>query len=172
MDLRPLIRTIPDFPREGVMFRDITTLFAHGAGFAHAVDGMTAPFADSAIDVVAAIEARGFIPGGAVARQLQAAFVAIRKKGKLPRRAIGEDYELEYGIDRIEIHDDAVREGARVLVVDDLIATGGTARAAVRLLRRANADIVGASFVIDLPALGGADRVRQLGVPCHSLVSF
>ena len=110
---------------------------------AHAVDGMTAPFADSAIDVVAAIEARGFIPGGAVARQLQAAFVAIRKKGKLPRRAIGEDYELEYGIDRIEIHDDAVREGARVLVVDDLIATGGTAMAAVRLLRRANANIVG-----------------------------
>ncbi len=172
MDLRPLIRTIPDFPREGVMFRDITTLFADGAGFAHAVDRMASPFVDSAVDVVAAIEARGFIPGGAVARTLQAGLVAIRKKGKLPRAAIGEDYELEYGIDRIEIHDDAVREGAQVLIVDDLIATGGTAMAAVRLLRRANANIVGASFVIDLPALGGADRVRQLGVPCHSLVTF
>ncbi len=172
MDLRKLIRTIPDFPHEGIMFRDITTLFAHAGGFRRAVDEMVQPFAGAKIDMVAGIEARGFILGGAVAHQLSVAFVAMRKKGKLPRETIGEDYELEYGVDRIEIHNDSVQPGARVLLVDDLIATGGTAAAGIRLLRQAGAVVVGSSFVIELPELGGASVIEKFGVPCHTLVSF
>ncbi len=172
MDLTGLIRTIPDFPHEGIMFRDITTLFADAGGFRRAVDELVQPFAGAKIDMVAGIEARGFILGGAVAHQLSVAFVAMRKKGKLPRRTIGEDYELEYGVDRIEIHDDAVASGARVLLVDDLIATGGTALAGLRLLRQAGAEVAGAAFVIALPDLGGITRIEDLGVPCRTLVSF
>ena len=161
MDLKAAIRTIPDFPKPGVMFRDVTTLIGDPRAFRIAIDQM-----------VVGIEARGFILGGAVAHQLSVGFVPVRKKGKLPWRTLSEEYELEYGTDTIEIHNDAVREGDRVLLVDDLIATGGTAEASVRLLQRAGATVVGATFIIDLPDLGGARRIEAMGVPVSSLVSY
>ncbi|MDA0219080.1 MAG: adenine phosphoribosyltransferase [Proteobacteria bacterium] len=167
-----LIRAIPDFPHKGIVFRDITTLFADARGFRRAVDEMVQPWAGAKIDAVAGIEARGFILGGAIAHQLSVGFVPVRKKGKLPWATIGMDYELEYGTDRVEIHVDAVAKGARILVVDDLIATGGTATAAIRLLRQAGAEIVGCSFVIDLPELGGARKLAALGIDVHSLVAY
>ena len=167
-----LIRAIPDFPHKGIVFRDITTLFADARGFRRAVDEMVQPWAGAKIDAVAGIEARGFILGGAIAHQLSVGFVPVRKKGKLPWATIGMDYELEYGTDRVEIHVDAVAKGARILVVDDLIATGGTATAAIRLLRQAGAQIVGCSFVIDLPELGGARKLAALGIDVHSLVAY
>ena len=167
-----LIRAIPDFPHKGIVFRDITTLFADARGFRRAVDEMVQPWAGAKIDAVAGIEARGFILGGAIAHQLSVGFVPVRKKGKLPWATIGMDYELEYGTDRVEIHVDAVAKGARILVVDDLIATGGTATAAIRLLRQAGAEIVGCSFVIDLPELGGARKLSALGIDVHSLVAY
>ena len=171
MDLRGLIRTIPDYPKPGIQFRDITTLLASGDGFREAVNALASRHAGRA-GKVAGIEARGFIIGGAVARQLGAAFVPVRKKGKLPFRTIGMDYALEYGTDRVEIHVDAVTQGERVLLVDDLIATGGTAVAAIQLLRRAGAEVVGASFVIELPDLGGRKRLEAMGVDVHTLVEF
>ncbi len=171
-DLRSLVRNIPDYPKEGVMFRDITTLLGDADGLRICVDRLTAPYRDSGIEAVAGIEARGFIVGGAVAEKLGCGFVPIRKKGKLPWKAIGQDYELEYGVDVIEIHEDAIREGERVLLVDDLIATGGTAEAAAKLLGKLGAELVGAAFVIDLPDLGGHDRMRKLGIPCHTLMEF
>ena len=167
-----LIRAIPDFPHKGIVFRDITTLFADARGFRRAVDEMVQPWAGAKIDAVAGIEARGFILGGAIAHQLSVGFVPVRKKGKLPWATIGMDYELEYGTDRVEIHVDAVAKGARILVVDDLIATGGTATAAIRLLRQAGAEIVGCSFVIDLPEVGGARKLAALGIDVHSLVAY
>lgn len=167
-----LIRAIPDFPHKGIVFRDITTLFADARGFRRAVDEMVQPWAGAKIDAVAGIEARGFILGGAIAHQLSVGFVPVRKKGKLPWATIGMDYELEYGTDRVEIHVDAVAKGARILVVDDLIATGGTATAAIRLLHQAGAEIVGCSFVIDLPELGGARKLSALGIDVHSLVAY
>ena len=167
-----LIRAIPDFPHKGIVFRDITTLFADARGFRRAVDEMVQPWAGAKIDAVAGIEARGFILGGAIAHQLSVGFVPVRKKGKLPWATFGMDYELEYGTDRVEIHVDAVAKGARILVVDDLIATGGTATAAIRLLRQAGAEIVGCSFVIDLPELGGARKLSALGIDVHSLVAY
>jgi adenine phosphoribosyltransferase len=167
-----LIRAIPDFPHKGIVFRDITTLFADARGFRRAVDEMVQRWAGAKIDAVAGIEARGFILGGAIAHQLSVGFVPVRKKGKLPWATIGMDYELEYGTDRVEIHVDAVAKGARILVVDDLIATGGTATAAIRLLRQAGAEIVGCSFVIDLPELGGARKLSALGIDVHSLVAY
>ncbi len=154
------------------MFRDITTLLADARAFREAVDGLIAPFADAKIDKVIGIEARGFILGGAVAHQLSAGFVPLRKKGKLPHRTRAVEYVLEYGADVLEMHLDAVVEGERVMLIDDLIATGGTALAAVDLLRQANAKIIAAGFVIDLPELGGAERLRQAGVPVQALVSF
>jgi len=171
-DIAALIRAIPDFPHKGIVFRDITTLFADARGFRRAVDEMVQPWAGAKIDAVAGIEARGFILGGAIAHQLSIGFVPVRKKGKLPSATIGMDYELEYGTDRVEIHVDAVEKGARILVVDDLIATGGTATAAIRLLRQAGAEIVGCAFVIDLPELGGARKLAALGIDVHSLVAF
>ena len=171
-DIAGLIRAIPDFPHKGIVFRDITTLFADARGFRRAIDEMVQPWAGAKIDAVAGIEARGFILGGAIAHQLSVGFVPVRKKGKLPWATIGMDYELEYGTDRVEIHVDAVDKGARVLVVDDLIATGGTATAAIRLLRQAGAEIVGCSFVIDLPDLGGARKLAALGIGVHSLVAY
>ncbi len=172
IDLKAAIRTIPDYPKPGVMFRDVTTLIGDPRAFRIAIDQMVQPWAGAKIDQVAGTEARGFILGGAVAHQLSVGFVPVRKKGKLPWRTLSEEYELEYGTDTIEIHADAVREGDRVLLVDDLIATGGTAEASIRLLQRAGATVVGATFIIDLPELGGAKRIEALGVPVSSLVSY
>ena len=172
MDFKDAIRTIPDYPKPGIMFRDITTLLGDARAFRRAVDEMVQPFAGRRIDKVAGVEARGFILGGAVAHQLGAGFVPVRKRGKLPRRALSVEYALEYGLDALEMHDDACIAGERVMLVDDLIATGGTAAAAVELLRRAGAEVLAASFVVDLPDLGGAERLRALGVPVSTLVAF
>ena len=172
MPLKSRIRTIPDFPRPGIQFRDITTLLKDPFGFRKLVDDLVQPFAGKRIDAVAGIEARGFIIGGAVAHQLSIGFIPVRKKGKLPWETIGQDYDLEYGTDRVEIHRDAVAEGERVLIVDDLIATGGTALATLGLLRQAGAEIVGCSFVVDLPDLGGRKRLEEEGVSVLTLVEF
>ncbi|MCW5725028.1 MAG: adenine phosphoribosyltransferase [Maricaulaceae bacterium] len=170
--IRNAIRTIPDYPKPGIQFRDVTTLMKDARAFRAAIDAMVQPWAGAKIDHVAGVEARGFILGGAVAHQLSCGFTPVRKRGKLPHRTLIEEYELEYGSDAVEIHVDAVGEHDRVLLVDDLVATGGTALAAVKLLRRAGADVVGAAFVIDLPGLGGALRLEDAGVPVSSLVSF
>nr|WP_083226689.1 adenine phosphoribosyltransferase [Methyloligella halotolerans] len=172
VDLKSLVRTIPDYPKPGIMFRDITTLIGDASGLRSAVERLVEPYRDSNIQAVAGIEARGFILGGAVAEKLNCGFIPIRKKGKLPYTAIGQDYELEYGIDVIEIHEDALAAGERVLLIDDLIATGGTAEAAAKLLRKLDANLVGAAFVIDLPDLGGCARLASLGVKCHTLIAF
>jgi adenine phosphoribosyltransferase len=172
LDLKGLVRTIPDYPKPGIMFRDITTLLGHPSGFRACVEQLVQPFHDRRLESVAGIEARGFILGGAAADRLRCGFVPIRKKGKLPAKAIGQDYELEYGVDVIEVHEDALSPNEPVLLVDDLIATGGTAVAAVKLLRQLNAEVVGAAFVIDLPDLGGSARLAELGIECHTLISF
>ncbi len=173
IDLKALVRTIPDYPKAGIMFRDITTLIGHADGFRAAIRRLAAPFENARIEAVAGIEARGFILGGAVADRLGTGFVPIRKKGKLPWRAIGQDYQLEYGTDIIEMHEDAVRPGERVLIVDDLIATGGTVEAAVKLVRRLGGEVAGAAFVIDLPELGGVSRLeRDCGIRAHTLLAF
>jgi adenine phosphoribosyltransferase len=172
MDLAAVIRTIPDYPKPGIMFRDITTLLGDARAFRRAVDELVQPFAGTKIDKVAGIEARGFILGGAVAHQLSAGFVPLRKKGKLPHRTRAVEYALEYGSDSMEMHLDAVASGEKVMLVDDLIATGGTALAAVQLLRDAGARIVAAAFVIDLPELGGAAKLRAAGVPVSTLVAY
>jgi len=172
MDFSKVIRAIPDYPKKGIMFRDITTLLGNARAFRRAVDEMVQPYAGVRIDKIAGIEARGFILGGAVAHQLSLPFVPVRKKGKLPWDTIGEDYALEYGTDRVEIHKDAVEKGDHVIVVDDLIATGGTAFAAIKLIEKAGAKVMGCSFVIDLPELGGADKLRALGKEVQILVSF
>jgi adenine phosphoribosyltransferase len=172
MNLRDAIRTIPDYPKPGIMFRDITTLLGDARAFRQAVDEMVTPFAGQRIDKVAGIEARGFIFGAAIAHQLAAGFVPLRKKGKLPHKTVAVEYALEYGTDAIEMHLDAVVSGERVMLVDDLIATGGTAEAALKLLKGAGAEVVAASFVVDLPELGGSERLRRLGVPTSALVAF
>ena len=171
-DLKAAIRTIPDYPKKGIMFRDITTLLGNARAFRRAVDELVQPWAGSKIDKVAGIEARGFILGGAVAHQVSAGFVPIRKKGKLPHTTVRVAYSLEYGLDEMEMHEDAVGEGDRVVLVDDLIATGGTAEGAVKLLRQMGAEVLAACFIIDLPELGGADKLRKLGVPVRTLVTF
>ena len=171
-DLKRLVRTIPDYPKPGIQFRDITTLLGNADGFQAAVGALAERFTSSGVTKVAGIEARGFILGGAVAHALGVGFVPVRKQGKLPYQVIGHDYDLEYGTDRIEIHVDAVETGEKVLLVDDLIATGGTAEAAIKLLRQAGAEVLGASFVIDLPALGGRKRLEAMGYPVHSLIAF
>ena len=170
--LEGLIRSLPDYPKEGIIFRDITTLLQSPSGFRQAVDEMVQPFAGSGIGCVAGIEARGFILGGAVAHQLSVGFAAIRKKGKLPWQTLSVEYDLEYGSDEVEIHTDSFEPGQKVLIVDDLIATGGTACAAVQLVRRAGAEVVGASFVIDLPDLGGREKLSAMNVPVRTLISF
>jgi adenine phosphoribosyltransferase len=172
MDFKDVIRTIPDYPQPGIMFRDITTLLGNARAFRRAIDEMVQPYAGTRVDKVAGLEARGFILGGAVAHQLSIGFIPIRKKGKLPYTVIGESYALEYGQDRVEIHIDALKPGEQVLLVDDLIATGGTASAGIRLMERAGAHVIGCSFVIELPELGGAEKLRALGKPVNTLVSF
>lgn len=169
--LKALVRNIPDFPKPGIEYRDITTLLIDRVGLAAAVDALGASV-DQPVDLVAAIEARGFAIGGALAVKLGAGLLLIRKDGKLPGATIAEDYALEYGTDRLAMHVDAVAPGARVLIVDDLIATGGTALAAVRLVRRVGGVVVGARFLIDLPALGGAEALRADGVEAISLMAF
>ncbi|GBU16591.1 MULTISPECIES: adenine phosphoribosyltransferase [Methylobacterium] len=170
--LKESIRSIPDYPKPGIIFRDITTLLSDPRSFRRAVDSLVHPYAGGRIDQVAGIEARGFILGGAVAHQLSSGFVPIRKKGKLPHTTVKIAYALEYGTDEMEIHVDAVKPGDRVLLVDDLIATGGTATAAVNLLRQIGAEVIAACFVIDLPDLGGAQRLRDLGVTVRTLMEF
>ena len=166
------IRTIPDYPKPGIQFRDITTLLADPDAYRETIDQLAAPYQDARIDRVVGIEARGFILGGALADRLRAGFVPVRKKGKLPHETLRVAYALEYGSDEIEIHRDAVAHGERVLLVDDLIATGGTALAAVRLLETLGATIVAAAFVIDLPELGGGEKLRARGIAMHTLLSF
>lgn len=172
MNLRDTIRSIPDYPKPGIIFRDITTLLGNPRAFRRAVDELVQPYAGLKIEKVAGMEARGFILGGAVAHQLSAGFVPIRKKGKLPHETVSIAYSLEYGVDQMEIHRDAIVAGEKVVLVDDLIATGGTACAAVQLLRNLGADVVATCFVIDLPDLGGAEKLRAMGVPVRSLVAF
>jgi len=171
-DLSAAIRSIPDYPKPGIIFRDITTLLGNARAFRRAVDELVQPWAGSKIDKVAGIEARGFILGGAVAHQVSAGFVPIRKKGKLPFKRVTIGYSLEYGIDEMEMHEDAVVKGERVILVDDLVATGGTAEAAVKLLKQIGADVLAACFIIDLPDLGGAEKIRKLDVPVRTLISF
>lgn len=171
-DLKAHIRTVPDFPESGIMYRDITTLLANSDALQNAVTSLSDLYRDANIEVVAGIDARGFIFGTAVAISLGVGFVPVRKKGKLPFKTYEQDYALEYGTDTLQIHADAVSEGQRVLVIDDLIATGGTAEAAIKLLLRARCEIVGAAFVIDLPDLGGAKRIEALGVPVAALVAY
>ena len=170
-ELRALVRTIPDFPKPGVQFRDITTLLLDSGGFARTVDALAETVAGP-VDLVGAIEARGFAIGGALAAKLGAGLLLIRKDGKLPGATIAEDYALEYGSDRLAMHVDACAPGAKVLIVDDLLATGGTALAAARLIDRAGGEIVGARFVIDLPDLGGAKALAEAGIEAVSLVEF
>jgi adenine phosphoribosyltransferase len=170
--IQAAIRTIPDYPKPGILFRDITTLLGDGPAFAASVAELCAPFRNQKVDKVVGLEARGFILGGAVAIALGAGFVPVRKRGKLPCETHSISYDLEYGSDELEVHTDAVSAGQSVLMIDDLIATGGTALAALALLRRLNARIVGAAFVIDLPDLGGALRLVSNGVAVHSVVSF
>src|SRR5580698_3459877 len=171
-DLKAAIRTIPDYPKPGIMFRDITTLLGDARAFRRAVDELVQPWAGMKIDKVAGIEARGLILVGAVAHQVSAGFIPIRKKGKLPHKCVRIMYSLEYGLDEMEMHEDAVIKGERVILVDDLIATGRTAEGAVKLLRQMFADVLAACFIIDLPDLGGADKLRKLDVPVRTLLSF
>ena len=172
MNLRDAIRTIPDYPKPGIQFRDITTLLGNPRAFRRAVDELVQPYAGLKIEKVAGIEARGFILGGAVAHQLSAGFVPIRKKGKLPHETVSIAYSLEYGVDQMEIHRDAVLAGEKVILVDDLIATGGTACAAAQLLRNLGAEVVAACFVVDLPELGGRAKLEAMGVPVRVLGEF
>lgn len=170
--VKDYIRSIYDFPHEGIIFRDVTTLFADARGFRMAVDQILHDYAGQKIDKVVGLEARGFILGGAVAHQLSVGFVPIRKKGKLPGTVISEAYQLEYGEAVMEIHDDALKPGERVLIVDDLLATGGTAEAGIALCRRLGAEVIGCAFVIDRPELGGRKRLEAMGIPVHALTEF
>ena len=170
--VKDYIRTIPDFPHEGILFRDVTTLFGDPRGFRMAVDQLLHPYAGASIDKVAGLEARGFILGGAVAHQLGKGFVPIRKKGKLPGKTIEQSYALEYGTATVELHDDALQPGDKVLLVDDLLATGGTAEAGIKLIERLGAQVIGCAFVVDLPDLGGRKRLEGMGMEVHALCAF
>jgi adenine phosphoribosyltransferase len=170
--VKDYIRTIVDFPHEGILFRDVTTLFADPRGFRMCVDQLLAPFVGVRIDKVVGLEARGFILGGAVAHQLSTGFVPIRKKGKLPGQTISQAYQLEYGEAVVEVHDDAMQPGEKVLLVDDLLATGGTAEAGIRLIERLGAEVVGCAFVVDLPDLGGRRKLEAMGMDVHALCAF
>ncbi|MCY4153334.1 MAG: adenine phosphoribosyltransferase [Aestuariivita sp.] len=170
--IKDFIRTIPDFPHEGIMFRDVTTLFANPDGFRLAVDQTLKRLTNLKIDLIVGIEARGFILGGAIAYERSLGFVPIRKKGKLPSRTIEREYSLEYGNAIVEIHDDAIQAGDKVLLADDLLATGGTAEAAINLIERLGGDVVACSFIVDLPELGGRQRLKRLGMTVQTLCEF
>ena len=170
--IKDYIRTIPDFPHEGIMFRDVTTLFSDARGFRIAIDQLLHPYAGTDIDKVVGLEARGFILGGAIAHQLSVGFVPIRKKGKLPGATIEQSYVLEYGEAVMEVHDDAIQPGERILVVDDLLATGGTAEAGIKVIERMGGDITGCAFVIDLPELGGRKKLEAVGMNVPTLCEF
>lgn len=170
--LRQSIRTISDYPKPGIQFRDITTLLREGRALQITLEALIAPWRARGIDKVAGIEARGFILGGAVAHGLAAGFVPIRKRGKLPHETVRVAYSLEYGVDEMEMHRDAILRGEKVLLIDDLIATGGTATAAAQLLKEVGADMVAACFVIDLPDLGGAAKLRAAGIEVQALLAF
>lgn len=172
MDLSKFIRTVPDFPEPGIMFRDVTTLFAEPQAFKAMIEQFNQQFNGVDIDYIGGIDARGFIIGAALALTREIGFVPLRKKGKLPYDTISEDYALEYGTATLELHTDAVSAGSKVLIVDDLIATGGTAIAAVNLFRKLNANVIGCAFLVDLPQLGGADKLRSIDVPVTSLCAF
>ena len=170
--VKDYIRTIVDFPHEGIMFRDVTTLFADPRGFRMTIDQLLHPYAGMEIDKVVGLEARGFILGGAIAHQLTVGFVPIRKKGKLPGATISESYQLEYGEAVVEVHDDAIQPGEKILLVDDLLATGGTAEAGIKLIERLGAQVIGCAFVVDLPDLGGRKRLEGMGMEVHTLCAF
>lgn len=171
-DIAKLIRTIPHYPKEGIMFRDITTLLKDPEGFKTTINMLVEKYKDAPIDYIAGIEARGFILGSALAFALGKGFIPVRKKGKLPGKTITQSYDLEYGSDTIEIHDDALHEGARVLLIDDLIATGGTAIGAITLIEKVGGKIYETAFVVDLPELGGAKKIQALGHKVFCLCSF
>ena len=170
--VKDYIRTIVDFPHEGILFRDVTTLFSDPRGFRMAVDQMLHPYAGKRIDKVVGLEARGFILGGAIAHQLGTGFVPIRKKGKLPGSTISQQYTLEYGEAIMELHDDAIEAGEMILLVDDLLATGGTAEAGIRLVERLGGQIISCNFIIDLPELGGRKKLENMGMDVHVLCRF
>ncbi|MCK0149411.1 adenine phosphoribosyltransferase [Marivita sp. S6314] len=170
--VKDYIRTIVDFPHEGIMFRDVTTLFADPRGFRMAIDQLLHPYAGVRFDKVVGLEARGFILGGAIAHQLSVGFVPIRKKGKLPGAVISEEYSLEYGEAIMEVHDDAIQAGEKILLVDDLLATGGTAEAGLKLIERLGGETIGCAFVIDLPELGGRAKLEAMGMDVHALCAF
>ncbi|MFZ3087385.1 MAG: adenine phosphoribosyltransferase [Methylotenera sp.] len=172
MPLKSLIRTIPHHPKQGIQFRDITTLLKDPVGFRMVIDALSQHYTNQKIDKIAGIEARGFIIGAALAYKLGLGFVPIRKSGKLPAETVGHDYALEYGADRVEIHTDAISEGEQVLLVDDLIATGGTAEAAIALIQKLGGVVMGCAFVIDLPDLGGSKRLIKSGLKPFSLCEF
>lgn len=171
-DIRDFIRTIPDFPHDGILFRDVTTLFGSPEGLRLAIAETVAALKDLKIDKVAGLEARGFIMGGAVAQALGVGFVPVRKKGKLPGKTISQDYQLEYGTASLELHEDAIEAGESILLLDDLIATGGTAEAGIKLIEALGGKVVQSTFIIDLPDLGGADKIKAMGVPVHVLCAF
>ncbi|WP_439154708.1 adenine phosphoribosyltransferase [Yoonia sp.] len=166
------IRTIPDFPHKGIMFRDVTTLFSDARGFRIAIDQLLHPYAGLPISKVIGLEARGFILGGAIAHQLSVGFVPARKKGKLPGKTVEQSYKLEYGEAILEIHDDVIQPGEKILLVDDLLATGGTAEAGIKLVERMGAEVIGCAFIIDLPDLGGRKKLEGLGMNVHALCAF
>lgn len=170
--VKEYIRTIPDFPHEGIMFRDVTTLFSDPRGMRLTIDQMLAPYVGMQIDKVVGLEARGFILGGAVAHQLSVGFVPVRKAGKLPGTVISQDYQLEYGQATVELHDDAIEAGEKILVVDDLLATGGTAEAGIKLIEQLGGEIVSCAFIVDLPELGGHKRLKALGYDVKTLCDF
>lgn len=172
MDIKSKIRTIPHWPKQGIMFRDITTLLKDGPSFSHAINLLYERYKTQKIDCIAAIESRGFIIGSALAYKLGLGFIPIRKKSKLPAETVAEEYLLEYGSDVIEIHKDAIFPGANILLVDDLVATGGTSLAACRLIRKLGGNVVECAFVINLPDLGGKKRLEHAGYPVFSLVEF
>jgi adenine phosphoribosyltransferase len=170
--VKDYIRTVPDFPHKGIMFRDVTTLFADPSGLRLAIDQLLHPYAGVAVDKIVGLEARGFILGGAIAYELEKGFVPIRKQGKLPGKTLSQAYTLEYGEAVMEIHEDAVEPGEKVLVIDDLLATGGTASAGLKLLERLGADVIGCAFIIDLPDLGGRRVLESLDMPVHCLCAY
>lgn len=172
MPIKSRIRTVDDWPKKGVMFRDITTLLKDPVGLKLCLDDFIARYKDKKIDIVVGIDSRGFILGGALAYELDKGFVPVRKKGKLPAEVESEEYELEYGTDTIEIHKDAINPGQKVLIIDDLIATGGTALAAAKLVKKLGGEIVEMAFIVDLPDLGGSQKLKDAGLQVYSQTSF